>query len=157
MGHSHRNPMETTARINIFAKDDKVDDDDEEVLLGFGTSLPAEVSTGTPATSTVTITDDDDPEVKVSFGADQYTAPEGATVSVIVELDADPERSVTIPIMSTPKDGASGADYSVPASVTFESGDTSKGIRFTAAQDDIDDDGESALLAFGAGSAGKRP
>ena len=34
-------------------------------------------------------------------------------------------------------------------SVTFDAGDTSKTITFSATQDSIDDDGESVLLAFG--------
>ena len=140
---------DTLKTFTFSADDDTVDDDDEEVLLGFGAGLPAGVSTGAPATSTVTITDDDDPEVIVSFGADQYTAPEGNTVSVVVELDVDPERSVTIPITSTPKDGASTADYSVPDSVTFAAGETAKAVVFTATMDDVDDDDESVELAFG--------
>ena len=113
---------DTSKTFTFSATDDTVDDDDEEVLLGFEASLPAGVSTGTTSASTVTITDDDDPEVKVSFAQSSYTAPEGNTVSVVVQLDADPERSVTIPITSTPKDGASAADYSVPDSVTFTAG-----------------------------------
>ena len=140
---------DTSKTFTFSATDDTVDDDDEEVLLGFEASLPAGVSTGTPATSTVTITDDDDPEVKVSFAQSSYTAPEGNTVSVVVQLSADPERTVVIPISAANQDGASGADYSVTTSVTFESGETAKGVTFTAAQDDIDDDGESVLLEFG--------
>ena len=140
---------DTSKTFTFSATDDTVDDDDEEVLLGFGAGLPAGASTGTPATSTVTITDDDDPQVKVSFAQSSYTAPEGATVSVLVELDADPERSVTIPITSTPKDGASSTDYSVPDSVTFTAGETAKAVVFTATMDDQDDDDESVELAFG--------
>ena len=107
------------------------------------------MSTGTPATSTVTITDNDDPEVKVSFAQSSYTAPEGATVSVVVELDADPERSITIPITATNEGGATTADYSVPDSVTFATGETAKAVVFTATMDAVDDDDESVELAFG--------
>ena len=54
-------------------------------------------------------------------------------VTVTVTLSADPERTVTIPITKTDQDGASSADYSgVPASVTFNSGDTEKTFTFTA-------------------------
>ena len=61
-----------------------------------------------------------------------------------MKLSADPERTVAIPIEKTDQDGASSADYSgVPASVTFNSGDTSKSFTFTATADTLDDDGES--------------
>ena len=75
---------------------------------------------------------------------------EGETVTVAVTLSADPERTVVIPITHTPQDGAdSPADYTVPPSVTFNTGQMSQTITFTAAQDEVDDDGESVLLGFG--------
>ena len=85
----------------------------------------------------------------VSFGETTYIVTENGTISVIVHLSADPERTVAIPITATPQDSASSADYSVPTSVTFNAGDMSKTITFTATQDAEDDDGESVLLAFG--------
>ena len=68
------------------------------------------------------------PEVTVEFGASDYTAAEGGSVSVEVKLSADPERTVTIPITKTEQGGATSSDYSgVPASVTFNTGETSQG------------------------------
>ena len=68
-----------------------------------------------------------------------------------VTLSADPERTVEVPITTTNQGGASAADYSgVPASVTFNAGETSQPITFAATQDTADDDGESVQLAFGA-------
>ena len=68
-----------------------------------------------------------------------------------VTLSADPERTVTVQITTTEQGGASSADYSgVPASVTFNAGETSQPITFAATQDAEDDDGESVKLAFGA-------
>ena len=119
------------------------------MLLGFGTSLPAGVSEGATAETTVTITDDDDPQVTVSFGADAYTVPEGGTQAVTVTLSADPERTVVIPLTATDQGTTSPADYSVPLSVTFNTGELSKTITFTATADTDDDDGESVLLGFG--------
>ena len=50
----------------------------------------------------------------------------------------------------TPQSGAdSPADY-VPANLTFNTGQMSQTITFEAIQDDVDDDGESVLLGFGA-------
>ena len=80
-----------------------------------------------------------------------YTAAEGGTATVTVTLSADPERTVEVPITTTNQGGASAADYSgVPASVTFNAGETSQPITFAATQDTADDDGESVQLAFGA-------
>ena len=84
------------------------------------------------------------------FGAADHTVPEGDTVEVTVSLSADPERTVTIPLAATEQDGATSADYSgVPAAVTFNTGQTSKTFEFMATQDEVDDDDESVLLAFG--------
>ena len=142
---------DTSKTFDFAATQDAEDDDGESVKLGFGTSLPAGVSAGSPSETTVSITDDDDPQVTVSFGAATYTAAEGGTATVTVTLSADPERTVEVRITTTNQGGASAADYSgVPASVTFDAGDTSKTFDFAATQDAEDDDGESVLLAFGA-------
>ena len=143
------NAGDTEQTITFSATQDEVDDDDESVLLAFGTSLPSGVSAGTPATATVSITDDDDPQVTVMFGAADHTVPEGDTVEVTVSLSADPERTVTIPLAATEQGGATSADYSVPTGVTFNAGDTEQTITFSATQDTVDDDDESVLLAFG--------
>ena len=119
------------------------------MLLGFGT-LPSRVSAGTPDETTVSITDDDDPAVTVSFSQAAYSAAEGGSVTVTVDLSADPERTVTLPITAANQGGASSADYSgVPANVTFNNGDSSESFTFMATDDAIDDDGERVLLGFG--------
>ena len=67
-----------------------------------------------------------------------------------VKLDADPERTVTIPLTKTGQGGVSSADYSgVPANVVFNAGDTEKTFDFSADADSDNDDGESGKLAFG--------
>ena len=140
---------QTSGFFVFTAAADTVDDDGESVTLTFGT-LPGTVQQGTTTESNVYITDANDPAVTVSFGTDTYTVAEGGTQSVTVTLSADPERTVVIPITKTEQGGATSADYSgVPASVTFNSGDTSKSFTFTAAQDTVDDDGESVKLTLG--------
>ena len=144
------NSGETEKSITFSATQDTIDDDDESVLLGFGATLPARVSAGTPNQTTVSITDDDHPEIDLSFEASAYSAAEGGAVDVTVTLSADPERTVLIPITKVNQGTASDADYSgVPANVVFNSGETEKSITFSATQDTIDDDGESVRLAFG--------
>ena len=105
---------------------------------------------GANETATITLTDNDNPEVEVEFGESAYTLAEGASQSVTVTLDADPERTLIIPIEAAGQDGATAADYSVPESVTFNDGEVSRSRSPSAAvQDQIDDDNESVKLSFG--------
>ena len=143
------NAGQTSRTLTFTATQDTLDDDDESVRLEFGT-LPSRVSEGARDETTVNIRDDDDPEVEVSFGASAYTAPEGGSTTVEVTLSADPERTVVIRLTKTEQGGVSPTDYSgVPSSVTFNAGQTSRTFTFSAAQDDVDDDGESVKLEFG--------
>ena len=50
---------DTSKTFDFAATADTEDDDGESVLLGFGSSLPAGVSAGSPSETTVSITDDD--------------------------------------------------------------------------------------------------
>ena len=87
--------------------------------------------------------------VTVSFEEDSYSVAEGNSVLVKVVLSTDPERTVTIPLTKSNQGGATAADYSIPNSVVFNSGDTEKTLSFSATQDSVDDDGESVKLGFG--------
>ena len=95
------------------------------------------------------VTNQSVPTVTVTFDAADYTVTEGADVEVTVTLSADPERGVTIPIVATPGDGASAADYTVADTVTFASGEMSKVLTFGATGDTEDDDDETVALSFG--------
>ena len=73
-----------------------------------------------------------------------YTIAEGSSETVKVKLNADPERTVEIPISATDMDGASSSDYSIaPKTVVFNTGDTEKTFSFEATDDAEDDDGET--------------
>ena len=90
------------------------------------------------------------PAVTVSFGSSFYSVTEGETVAVRVTLSEDPERTVTIPITTDQATSAATEDYSLPStSVTFASGETLGDITLTATDDNVDDDGEVVVLAFG--------
>ena len=145
------NTGETEKDITVTATDDTIDDDGESVQLGFGSMLPDRVGIDTlGSTVTVAILDDDAPQVRVSFARTRYTATEGGTAATVtVTLDTDPERTVTIPLTTTNRGGATAADYELPPSVTFNTGETKKDITVTATDDTIDDDGESVRLGFG--------
>ena len=69
---------------------------------------------------------------------------------VTVVLDADPKRTVTVPVTWDGQDGATAADFSgVPESVVFSRGETEKAFTFSALTDDVVDDRESVKLTFG--------
>ena len=155
------NATQTSKSFTFTATQDNVDDDDEKVSLGFAVTLPNRITTGTNATSLVSITDDDVPTITADFGAATYSVAESDDpdtaeesenqVTVTVTLSADPERQVTIPLIVDTQGGASGADYSgIPPNVVFTSGETEQTFTFTATADTIDDDGESVKITFGA-------
>ena len=140
---------ETEKTFDFAATQDEEDDDGERVSLTFGT-LPDGVTTGTPAETTVSITDDDVPAVTVTCEQATYSVNEGSTVTVKLKLSQAPERSVTVPLTISEQGGASSDDYSgVPESLSFGATDTEKVFIFTAAQDDLNDDGESVKLTLG--------
>ena len=137
--------------VTVTAGEDNDLADDGEVTIGHTVSSTDPLYAAATADSvTVTVNDDDD-TVSVTFGAAAYTVDEGGTVEVTVTLSAAPEREVTIPIVKTGEGGITQDDYSgVPESVIFGAADTEQSFTFTAAADDVDDDGESGQgLAFG--------
>ena len=139
---------DTEKSFTFTAAQDAVDDDGESVKLGFG-ALPARVTAGARNEATVSIADNDDPAITVRFEQASYTVAEGGSFTVKVQLNMNPERTVTIPLTTTNRGGASSSDYSgVPASVTFQSGETEQSFTFTATQDTVDDDDESVRLGF---------
>ena len=141
-------PGETEKTFTVTIEDDDIDDDDESLTLSFDD--PHIIPGGTNETATITIIDNDDPQVTVSFGAGSYTVSEGGTQSVTVNLSADPERTVVIPLTTMNQGGVDATDYTVPTGVTFGSGEMSKTITFSATHDTVDDDDESVRLSFGA-------
>ena len=143
------NARETAKTFTFNATQDDVDDDDESVKLSFGAMPDARVSPGTTDEVTLSIADDDNPHVTVQFTQAEYTVVEGSNVGVRITLSADPERTVSIPIPAANQDGATSTDYTVPASVTFDASEREKTVTFAAADDEVEDFGESVKLSFG--------
>ena len=141
------NTGQTSRTFTFTATQDDVDDDDESVKLTFGT-LPTRVSEGTQDETTVSIVDDDDPFVSVSYEHTEYQVFEGGSVTLALVLSVDPERTVIIPLTAAGQSGATSMDYSAPASVTFNSGETRKTFRFTATEDTVQEGSESVRLGF---------
>ena len=144
------NSGELSKTITFSATHDTEDDDNESVRLAIGAILPARVTQGSTTQTTVSITDDDDPHVTVMFAQAGYRVVEGDTVAVRVTLSADPERTVTIPLVATGQVGATTDDYSgVPEDLTINAGETSKTFEFMATADETSDTGESVKISFG--------
>ncbi len=133
--------------FTFSALDDSAVEPGESVRIGLGT-LPAGYTAGSTDETVVNISDDDVAQVVVSFDSATYSVAEGVSRSITVELSADPQRMVTILLARTNQGGASNSDYSVPSTVTFDSGETMKTVSFLATNDAADDDGESVRLGF---------
>ncbi|MCY3694038.1 MAG: cadherin-like beta sandwich domain-containing protein [Chloroflexi bacterium] len=133
--------------VTFTAVDDTAFDPGESVRLGLG-DLPAGYRAGSTNETTVNISEDDVAQVAVSFGSASYSVDEGSSQAVVVNLSTDPQRTLTIALSRTNQGGASGSDYTLPSTVTFNSGDTTRIVSFVATQDSVDDDGESVRLGF---------
>ena len=137
---------ETQKSFNLLAEQDDIDEEAEELTLGFDT-LPDGVSRGTTAQAVVTIID----SIHVSFGAPYYQAYEGGGGALVtVVLDNAPVLETVIPITAAGANGATSADWTgVPSTLTFGPGQSSKSFTVMAYDDTVEDSGESVQLGFG--------
>ena len=139
---------ETEKTFDFTATEDAVDDDDESVTIGFGT--PAGVVAGSTSATTVSIEDDDHPTIKVGFQPPPeggYSVTEGEFIDLTLKLTAAPKRLITITLQSAAATTASIDDYTVaPVDVEFAATATMATVRFTAANDSFNDDGEFVKL-----------
>ena len=88
--------------------------------------------------------------VAVSFAAAALAVDEGASATATLTLAEAPAASVTVPIVATPGAGLDSDEYSgVPASVTFNAGETSKEFTVTTVQDTDDEPDEVLTLSLG--------
>ncbi len=142
----------TTARqIVVDVADDREDEEEAETFhLTLRSSRHASlVGGGSTLQVTGTIRDDDDPEVELSFGSANYELREGGTVTVVVRLNRDPERTETVLLKRTHHGGATIRDYSgVPWSVSFGPGVTTRELLLVGTDDANHDDGEAVALGF---------
>jgi len=143
-------PTDTTKTIDIEITDDSHSDPGESITLAVGQNLPDGVTQSGPSQTTINITDNNTPTVNVSFALASYSAEEGATAQVTVELDTVPFRTLTIPLAYTFKGGATAADTgTLPSTVTFGPTDTTKTITFTINDDTDAETGERVEITFG--------
>ena len=143
---------ETSKAVTVTAKDDEFYDSGETVRLAFGSPLPAGViADPAQAVADVTLLDDDPVRRTVAFVDHVYEATEGgAAAMVTVTLEPAADRKLVIPlVVHNMPGGATEEDYSFPADVTFDQGETSKAVTVTAKDDEFYDSGETVRLAFG--------
>ena len=140
---------ERARTFQFRARTDSVTDDGETVTISMN-MLTAGLVKGSPDETVITINDVESTQlVAVNFGQSTYSVDEGGAVSIMVTLAAAPSTSVVIPLTVTGEDGATTADYDVPTSVTFDAGDTSEMITFSATLDSPSDAGESVKIELG--------
>ena len=137
---------DTQQSFTFSATVDSEDEDEEQVVLGFGT-LPEGVAQGTVSQATITILD----VPSVSFGASDYSATEGGEDAMVtVQLSEALAADLTVPLTAEGGGGATPEDWSgVPSEVTFSAGDTSKTFTVVAVDDTVEDDDEMVHLGFG--------
>ena len=145
-------PNDTVKTFEVAVSEDAENDDGESILLSFVT-LPAGISNKDfffYSRATVDIADTDFPALSVEFQSASYSVLEGESLDVEVTLDVKPQRAVSIPITVATQGGAGSGDYSTATAVAFKASERRQIIQFSAIADQIDDDGESVLLGFGA-------
>ena len=89
------------------------------------------------------------PSITIRYGLSSYSATEGSSVTVGVQLSAAPVRDISIPITVSRHGGASRTDYNTPSSIPFTATQTFQTFTVSASDDIYDDDGESITLSFG--------
>ena len=139
-------PGETYTHFQVVPVLEAVEEDDEQVFLGFG-PLPEDVGAGHYDQTYVTIFD----AALLSFGSSSYVATEGSDGAVVaVRLSKPLPLGQVIPLTAEAGNGATGDDWSgVPSEVHFAAGETVKTFTVTAVDDTVEDDGEKVTLGFG--------
>ena len=139
---------ETSKTVTFTSTSDDVDESDETVTLAFGT-LPARVTAGSTASTTVTITDNDTRGLTVSGvvmseGMLTLTVMEGMTATYTVKLDSQPTEEVTVRVVA-PDDSLvmvsrPSASLTTALDLTFTTSnwDDAQTVTVTAAEDDED-------------------
>ena len=92
---------------------------------------------------------DDDELIRVSFDAGAYEVNEGGEIEVVVELSRDPGRLVEVPISVSRGRGVAATEFSVPRTVSFDSGETRSVVMFGANEDEVDEVDETVVLRLG--------
>ena len=152
---------QSTRTFAVQAQNDNVNDDQEYLTFGFG-ELPASVSAGDPATTTLNLVDTNDSiSIRtISFDSQDTNVRElleGSIYSLYVYLNSAADNDIVVPLQVTHLDGASSADYSgLPETVIIPAGERRENVIIRVLEDAEDDHGEGIRVRFGSLPRGVR-
>ena len=152
---------QSTRTFAVQAQNDNVNDDQEYLTFGFG-ELPASVSAGDPATTTLNLVDTNDSiSIRtISFDGQDTNVRElleGSIYSLYVYLNSAADNDIVVPLQVTHLDGATPADYSgLPETVIIPAGERRENVIIRVLEDTEDDHGEGIRVGFGSLPRGVR-
>ena len=138
----------TPKTVTVNAAQD-ADAEDETATVTHTVTSTDSIYSGASANSVAVSVTDDEVPVTVQFGATTYEVVEGAGSRCHAERGPGAHGGRSRHAYAPGRGGLPRRLHRA-ASVTFNTGQMSQTITFTAAQDEVDDDGESVLLGFGA-------
>ena len=120
---------DTAGSFTVTVAENTANDDGQSVEITLAT-MPSTVVGGIRPSTKVYFVDDDVPQFTVIFDRGSYAVVEGRGATITVELSADPERTLLIPIKTTKfndETKTSGSEFTTSASfLPFYSGETRK-------------------------------
>ncbi|OPY28919.1 MAG: Calx-beta domain protein [Methanocella sp. PtaU1.Bin125] len=140
-------PGTTTASFNLNILNDAVDEDNETIILTL--SSPKNATTGTPASTTITITDED-AQPTLRFAAATYTVAENAgAATVTVNLTGSTALPVSVNYSVTGGNATAGTDYTGGAgTLTFAPGTTTASFNVNILNDAMDENDETIVFTL---------
>ena len=153
---------QSTRTFAVQAQNENVNDDQEYLTFGFG-ALPASVSAGDPATTTLNLVDTGDAlNVRtISFDGQDTNVRElleGSIYSLYVYLNSAADNDIVVPLQVVKHlGGATTADYSgLPETVIIPAGERRENVIIRVLEDTEDDHGEGIRVGFGSLPRGVR-
>ena len=137
---------ETEKTFTVTAVNDAADDDGESVTLGFGESLPAGVTAGSVASSTVNLTDNDDVDGAPSILTVELTSDPGSDTLYVIgdEIEASVRFNKTVTVRGTPQLGLTVGSRTRQATYRSTAGEV---LRFAYPVGDGDRDENGVSIA----------
>ncbi len=140
------NPGETTKTVEVEVSDDSLDESDETFFVDISGAVNASIGDNR---GIGTIVDDDNPPV---ISIDDVSVTEGndgtASATFTVSLSAESGQLVTVNVATADGSATAGADYEalLPATVTFNPGETTKTVAVAVKGDTLDEIDESFFV-----------
>jgi hypothetical protein len=137
-----------SARIDLNIIDDTLDEYDESVIVQIDSAINANV--GEPFMHTLTILDNDDPPEVYFSPAAQEMQEEGGSITVLARLTAVSAKDILVPFAVSGGTATQGVDYTIDTTspLSFPAGIDQTTILVTVLDDVIDEEDETAILAF---------